>query len=296
MTVLVVGEALIDIVEGAEGAVEHVGGSPLNVAVGVGRLGHPVRLATRIGRDARGETIAAHAAASGAVVTDASWTTTPTDTARARLAADGSARYEFGVAGEVAAVDPAGAALVHTGSIAVFRDPGGHTCLEVLRAAHGRSLITVDPNIRPALVGEREDALARFAEVAALADLVKLSDEDAEWMWPEASVDEVLTRVLALGPTVAVLTRGGAGASGRIAGRATVAVPAETVAVVDTIGAGDAFMASLVADLVGGGVPGTETELVDMLGRAGRAAAITVSRAGANPPTRAELASAFDEK
>lgn len=291
--VLVLGEALIDIVETADAVTERVGGSPANVAVGVARLGHRVRLGTRLGRDARGERIAAHVGASGVRVAGSAWTDRATDTARARIQADGSAQYEFDVAGEVSADDAAGAAeaaLVHSGSIALFLDPGGEACVAALEAARGRAIVTVDPNIRPALVGARSAALARFGRAAAAADLVKLSDEDAQWLWPAASLTDVLEAVAAFGPRVVVVTRGGDGAIGRAGDGSVVEVSGVAVEVADTIGAGDSFMASLIASAVEQGVPVDAADLERALTRAARAAAITVSRPGADPPTRAELA------
>lgn len=287
--VLVLGEALVDIVETADGVTEHVGGSPANVAVGVARLGVPVRLVTRLGRDERGERIARHVRDAGAKVAEASWTDASTDTARARIRPDGSAEYEFDVAGVVPPVALDGAALVHTGSIALFLDPGGETCLAALEAARGDAIVTVDPNIRPALVGARETALARFARAAAAADLVKLSDEDAEWLWPGDDAPTVLETIARLGAAVVVMTRGGDGAIGRAPDGTVVEVAGVPVVVADTIGAGDSFMASLIATLVDRGVPTDAEALVRALRIAARAAAITVSRPGANPPTRAEL-------
>ncbi|RKE65080.1 PfkB family carbohydrate kinase [Microbacterium sp. AG238] len=287
--VLVLGEALVDIVETADGVTEHVGGSPANVAVGVARLGVPVRLVTRLGRDERGERIARHVRDAGVEVAEASWTDASTDTARARIRPDGSAEYEFDVAGVVPPVALDGAALVHTGSIALFLDPGGETCLAALEAARGDAIVTVDPNIRPALVGARETALARFARAAAAADLVKLSDEDAEWLWPGDDAPTVLETIARLGAAVVVMTRGGDGAIGRAPDGTVVEVAGVAVVVADTIGAGDSFMASLIATLVDRGVPTDAEALVRALRIAARAAAITVSRPGANPPTRAEL-------
>ncbi|SDQ44238.1 PfkB family carbohydrate kinase [Microbacterium sp. cf332] len=287
--VLVLGEALIDIVETEDAVTEHVGGSPANVAVGVARLGVPVRLATRLGRDDRGERIAAHVRDAGAVVADGSWTTTPTDTARARIRPDGSAEYAFAVAGLVPPAPRDGAALVHSGSIALFLDPGGETCLAALESARGHAIVTVDPNIRPALVGTRETAHARLARAAAAADLVKLSDEDAAWLWPDADMATVLETIAGLGASAVVITLGGDGAVGRAADGEVVEVAGVPVTVADTIGAGDSFMASLIATLVERGVPAVGDALADAMRIAARAAAVTVSRPGADPPTRAEL-------
>lgn len=290
---LVIGEALIDIVETADGSRELVGGSPANVAVGLARQGHVARLLTRIGRDPRGERIAEHLTASGVALSDGSWTTTATSTARARLQPDGSADYVFDIHWSIGAPDLSDATLVHTGSIALFLEPGGAAVLDALRAAGESALVTLDPNIRPALVGEHAAALARFEQAAARADLVKLSDEDAAWLYPGLSPERVLSVIAAHGPRVVVMTRGAEGAIGLGPG-GIAAVDALAVSVVDTIGAGDAYMASLVASAL------DEPALFEsdavfraVLHRAAVAAGLTVARAGANPPTRAELAAAF---
>ncbi len=289
--VLVIGEALIDIVESAEGDRELVGGSPANVAVGLARQGHAVRLLTRLGRDERGARIAAQIAESGAVVDEESWTDAATSTARARLRPDGSAEYEFAIDWAVPAASLDGTRVVHTGSIALFLEPGGSAVLEVLRRAAdtGAALVTLDPNIRPALVGAHEVALARFAQAAASADLVKLSDEDAAWLYPGLDADAVLHQVAAYGPRVIVMTRGGEGAVGLGPGGVS-AVDALAVTVVDTIGAGDAYMASLISSALDDpAIFEDAASFAAALRRAAVTAGITVSRAGANPPTRADV-------
>lgn len=289
MDVLVIGEALIDIVESTHGDRELVGGSPANVAVGLARQGHDVRLLTRIGRDDRGRRIAAQIEESGATVADESWTDAATSTARARLRPDGSAEYDFAIDWTVPVASASAARAVHTGSIALFLEPGGSLVLETLRRARGHALVSVDPNIRPALVGARELARARFAEAAASADLVKLSDEDAEWLYPGVDAESVLRTIAGLGPRLVVMTRGGAGAVGLGPG-GVVTVDALTVDVADTIGAGDAYMASLVSSaLDDAAVFDDPTVFAAALRRAAVMAGITVSRAGANPPTRAEV-------
>lgn len=292
--VLVIGEALIDIVETPDGDRELVGGSPANVAVGLARQGHAVRLLTRLGRDDRGTRIAAHIHSSGAGVDERSWADGPTSTARARLRADGSAEYEFAIAWDVPVSPPTGLRAVHTGSIALFLEPGGAAVLETLRAAAGEALVSVDPNIRPALVGDREAALARFADAAASADLVKLSDEDAAWLYPGTDAEGVLERIAGYGPRLVVMTRGADGAIGRGPG-GVVAVRPLSVSVVDTIGAGDAYMASLVSSALDDPAVFEDAEaFACALRRAAVMAGITVSRAGANPPTRDEIDARLD--
>lgn len=291
--VLVIGEALIDIVEGAGGDRELVGGSPANVAVGLARQGHDVRLLTRLGRDARGERIAAQVTASGAVVTDDSWTDAATSTARARLRADGSAEYDFAIDWSIPTPPLGEAVAVHTGSIALFLEPGGRAALDALENAAGRALVTLDPNIRPALVGEHRTALARFVAAARTADLVKLSDEDAAWLFPGLVPEQVLAEIATYGPRIVVITRGGEGALGLGPGGITEVQPFP-VDVADTIGAGDAYMASLISSALEDPLLfSSEPALERALRRAAVMAGITVSRPGANPPTRAEVDAAL---
>jgi fructokinase len=289
---LVIGEALIDIVEGTE-VRELVGGSPANVAVGLARQGHEVQLLTRIGRDDRGARIAEHVAAAGAALTASSWSAGASSTARARLRPDGSAEYEFDIDWTIEEPSLDDVALVHSGSIALFLEPGGETVLHALQRAAGSALVTIDPNIRPALVGDRRAALARFARAAASADIVKLSDEDAAWLYPGLVPEQVVAEIATLGPRVVVITRGGEGAVA-LGPEGIVEVDAVPVEVVDTIGAGDAYMASLISSALDDPqLLTSEAALHRALHRAAITAGITVSRAGANPPTRAEVDAAF---
>lgn len=292
-SVLVVGEALIDIV----GTTELVGGSPANVAVGVARQGIATTLLTRLGRDVRGERIAAQITSSGAAVAPASWTDAATSTAKATLRADGSAAYEFDIDWSLdaaaAAEGAAAASLVHSGSIALFLQPGGEVVLEALeRARRAGAIVTVDPNVRPALVGDEPRAIAERA--FRTATLVKLSDEDAEALYPGMATETVLETIVELGPRVVVMTRGAEGAVG-LGPAGFAAVDPLRVEVADTIGAGDAFMASLIASAVDDErmLAGGDAALSNALRRAAVTAGITVSREGANPPSRAEVDAAL---
>ena len=297
-SVLVIGEALVDIVRSGDGSREHPGGSPLNVAYGLARLGIPTTLQTRFGRDQRGELIRAHLAGAGVELWPGSDDAARTSTALARLEEDGAARYEFDIDWDMPPVAvPSAYRAVHAGSIATFLEPGASAVRETLAAASGTALVTFDPNIRPALVGERGAALATFEETVRLAQVVKLSDEDARWLYPDSDLDGVLARLLDLGPGLAVCTLGADGA--RLATRAlTVSVPALRVTVADTIGAGDSFMSCLIAELLThSAAPGDlgAAELTAVGTAAVRAAAITVSRPGAQPPTAVELRTAIQQ-
>ncbi|MGE3194813.1 MAG: PfkB family carbohydrate kinase [Microbacteriaceae bacterium] len=291
--VLVIGEALIDIVErSGEEPLEHVGGSPANVALGLGRLGIPVRLRTALARDSRGERIAAHLAASGVALDEASFALDRTSTAIARIDESGDAAYEFDISWRLDEPVTLGETdVIHVGSIGCFIEPGATSIIGIFGARGANTRITFDPNIRPALVGSHESALARTEQLAGESDVVKLSDEDAAWLYPGAGVDWVLDRLLALGARVAAVTLGGEGAILASSG-ARVRIEPRRIEPRDTLGAGDTFMASLVASVATGMLGDDAPSLLAAGETAALAAAITVSRAGADLPTAAELAAA----
>lgn len=291
--VLVVGEALVDIVETVDGrTAEVVGGSPANVALGLARQGVGVRLLTALGRDTRGDRVAAHLNAAGVVIDDASRSLRMTSTARARILADGSAQYDFDVTWTLPeGVEPAGAKLVHVGSIAAFLDPGATTLERLLDKRDERTIVTFDPNIRPALVGDQRAAKERFERLATRSDVVKLSDEDAAWLYPGLSVREVSDAVLDLGPRLVAITQGSRGALLR-AGSVSVSVEAPKVTVRDTVGAGDTFMAALISQVLTASrllLSPTPGQLEEAGLYAVAAAALTVQRVGADLPTAMEI-------
>lgn len=287
--IAVIGEALIDIIE-VEGRApeERVGGSPANVALGLGRLGARVRLLTQLGRDQRGDAIADHLRASGVELLAGSITDAPTSTALAAIAADGHAEYTFNVRWARLPREPIAARVLHTGSIAAFLEPGASSLRGLLSRSHAEE-ITFDPNIRPALLGARDDVVARFEELAGLSTVVKMSDEDAAWLYPGIEVAEVIDRVLSLGPRLAAVTLGAAGAE-LASAHARVHVDGVRVQAVDTIGAGDTFMAALIDFVAKQGSGDLDARALERAGTAAvQAAAITVSRAGADLPWASEL-------
>src|SRR3954468_14607135 len=286
--VLVVGEALVDILVRADGAeTEHPGGSPLNVAIGLSRLGRDTHLLTRIGQDERGHSVLSHLASSGVRLVEGSVLPVTTATAAATLAPDGSATYEFDLHWELGrATLPDAPVAVHTGSIAAVLEPGGAGVGGGGRDPRDQATVSYDPNARPLLMGNAADVRDRVEDLVAVSDVVKVSDEDAAWLSPDESVEELATRWRALGPSVVVLTSGAAGMLGLCrAGR--VEVPAPRVAVADTVGAGDSAMAALLDglwlhDLVGGparaALASVSAQVLETVVRhAARAAAITVS-------------------
>lgn len=287
---LVIGEALVDIVHAADGTtVEHAGGSAANVAVALSRLGRPVRFATAWADDARGRMLAEHLARAAVELATDPVVLERTATAAATIGADGAASYDFDLEWRLGPVEPGQPVAVHVCSIGVLLEPGAGQVLELLGGLRGTTTISYDVNARPAITGTGPDVVARVERTAAAADLVKASDEDLATLYPALDVDAAARHLLALGPTAVVVTRGGEGATWVDATRA-VEVASLPVEVADTIGAGDTFGAAVVDALWGRPLDGLSTsEVEEVLAHAARAAAVTVSRPGADPPYRSEL-------
>ncbi|GAB5077150.1 carbohydrate kinase [Arthrobacter sp. AD-310] len=288
--VVVVGEALVDIVVSPHGTVEHPGGSPANVAYGLGRLGVATGLLTSIGDDHHAAAIGTHLRSAGVHLLPGSRRSGGTATATATLASDGSASYDFDIRWDLPRTAPATLPrILHTGSIATFLAPGAAVVRELLEQSHRRCLVTYDPNIRPALLGSHAEAVAIFEDLVPFTEVVKLSDEDARWLYPRRDVEEVSRHILGLGTGLAAVTLGAEG-SLLTTPSAQVAVPSVPSAVADTIGAGDSYMSALIYGLLMRGADGLAPSVLESLGRmAAKAAAITVRRPGANPPTLEEL-------
>jgi fructokinase len=303
MRTLVIGESLIDIVHRPDGSdQEHVGGSPANVAVGLARLGHDVAFATMIGRDERGVRIAGLLHDEGVRLTEGSISERRTSVATSTLDTTGAATYSFDLAWQVSEDQPLDdLAHVHTGSIAATLEPGASAVLTTVQRARPHATISYDPNARPSLMGDPHEVRAKMEQLIGLSDVVKASDEDIAWLYGEAPVSEVLRLWSQLGPALVVMTRGDKGAVIRLgsSGELTSA-DAPAAEVVDTVGAGDSFMAGLVSGLLEAGLLGgieargrlrtaTLADVRPAIDRALACAAITVSRPGANPPHLTEL-------
>jgi fructokinase len=295
---LVIGEALIDIVE-RDGTVtgEHVGGSPLNVAVGLARLDRDVDFLTHIGDDARGRRIADYVGASGAHLVAGSVSATKTPVAMAKLDADGAATYDFDIEWRLSGTPEVGPPLVaHTGSIASVLDPGCLAVAALLDTYRVSATITFDPNVRPALIDDADQARARIERLVERSDVVKASDEDLRWLYPNVAPEEAAGRWRETGPAVVAVTMGGDGAFATCAA-GSVRVEARKVDVVDTVGAGDSFMTGLIdalwsLDLLGAErravLHAVDTEqLRGVLDAAALNSALTVAKAGAELPDRA---------
>ena len=300
--VLVVGEALVDVVRDTSGepARRHPGGSPANVALGLARLGRTVHLVTQLGDDDDADLVRDHLTGAGVVVHAETTATGRTSTAVAELDDHGVARYTFDLVWTLSADALAGrdASVVHAGSIAALLDPGAQVIEEFLGGCRDRAMITYDPNLRPSLLVDADTVRPRVERLVAVADVVKASDEDLAWLYPSTTTENVARTWATSGPQLVVVTRGGEEAIA-VLGVHVHRAPALRVDVVDTVGAGDAFMAGLIDGLCAHGSAGSDARtriaaldadaVVDILRRASAAAAVTISRPGADPPTAAEL-------
>ncbi|MEU3250403.1 carbohydrate kinase [Streptomyces sp. NPDC006997] len=299
--IVVAGEALIDLVPQGTGALASLrpalGGGPYNTAVALGRLGSPTAFCSRASRDAFGEALLDGLRAAGVDVSAVQRGPEPTTLAVATLDGDGSAAYSFYVDGTAdrlfAAPDrlPPGTRAVSFGTCSLVLEPGASAYEELLRAASAQGVFTaLDPNIRPGLIPDPDAYRARFRSWLPSVSLLKLSEEDARWLGGTPR------EWLAAGPSAVVITQGGDGLAAFTRDGRVHLAPGEEVAVVDTIGAGDTVNAALLHGLAGWDAlsPGALAELspghwTRLLGFAARAAAVTCSRAGAEPPYAAEV-------
>ena len=302
--ILTIGEALIDVVityEQPDFPVEVPGGSPANVALTLGRLGRPVALATWIGLDERGRLIDFHMYDSSVHVTGASRGASHTSTALARLDEKGTASYTFDLEWAPAPpiTVPPTAQIIEAGSISAIIEPGASAVLDALTRGREHALVCFDPNARPSIMGEPSAALASLERFIALADVVKVSDEDIDWLTGGASIDEVVDRWLGMGPSLVVVTRGKHGSLAVTSSGLRFTKTPSDVKVVDTVGAGDSFMGGMIDAMWGMGLRGAdarealrslpEEQVRAIIDRASAVSDVTVSRKGANPPWAHEL-------
>ncbi len=290
--VLVMGESLVDVVRAADGSVnEHVGGSAANVAVALARLGRTVRFATSFADDAHGRMVAGHLDRAGVRLANEPHSIARTSTAVATLDADGAAHYEFDLEW---ALDPPTVqdtpAAVHVCSLGAVLSPGSDVVRAMVSRLRGSALVSYDINARPVITGTGPDLLERVERIVALSTLVKASDEDLAALYPTLDLTDAADGLLERGPSAVVVTRGEQGAVW-FSGAGRVEVSSIPVPVADTIGAGDTFAAALVDGLLGRGDVASldEASVQEVLARAVRAAAVTVSRPGADPPYASEL-------
>jgi fructokinase len=318
--ITVIGEALIDLVGDGADFQATPGGSPANVAVGLARLDQPCDFLGRISTDTFGARLRDHLIRNRVSLRHTVEAAEPTTLAIATLDPDGSATYEFYLNGtadwqwsaeELPTPLPTDVVAVHTGSLALAIDPGAKALEEFLRREYERDAVTIslDPNVRPQLAADRDAARRRIERQVSYAHLVKASAEDLAWLYPGREQVDVVRHWGRLGPSLVVLTLGEQGALALGPSGDLVKTSAPRVQVVDTVGAGDAFTAALLAGLADrhllsrlrssapGRTPPADSTAVrdalpDVLHRACTAAALTCARAGADPLTANELATA----
>lgn len=305
--ILCCGEALIDMLPretavGERAFAPYAGGAVFNSAIALGRLGAPVEFFSGLSTDLFGQQLTRVLAESKAGTRYAHFSARPTTMAFVELK-DGHATYVFydeGTAGRMLSpqdlpdlADDVEALLF--GAISLIPEPCGSTYEALMARESGRRVTMLDPNIRPGFILDRARHAERIQRMIGMADIVKLSDEDLSWFGEAGSREEIVTRWLERGPKLIVVTCGGDGAVGYTSNH-SVSIKPDKVAVVDTVGAGDTFNAGILASLHEQGLLSKAT-LADLsqdairqaLALGAKAAAVTVSRAGANPPWRSEI-------
>jgi fructokinase len=297
------GEALIDLIADGDGLYPHPGGGPFNTAVSLGRLGVPVAFVGRLSSDSFGRLLEARLTESGVDGRYVLHGDAPTPLALVHPTSDGDHEFSFYLSGtayaDVAVADlplfePEVGAL-YVGTLALATDPPAAAFEHLIERETASRLVVVDPNVRPAVCGDRGAYVRRFESWAARAHVVKLSDDDADWLYPGVAHATVVDTILELGPQLVVVTLGAEGALGRTP-RACAKVAAPNVTVVDTVGAGDAFSAGLLRRLwerewldAGSVAQLGDDELADVVRFAAAVAALQCSRAGASPPSLDEV-------
>ena len=301
MSIWVCGEVLIDLIPVAPGSSErapHVGGGPANTAKALARLGQDVQFIDGISTDeygvaARKELLDDEVKLDLALTSDK-----PTCLAIVSLDANNSASYEFKIAGTATfdfsldwLPDPSRYKpnVLHIGTLVTIIQPSADVLYDWALQVAEFAPIVFDPNIRPSVMGDRDLYEAAVEKWAAISSVIKVSDDDLKWLFPEQSIEEVSKRWVRDGAALVVVTRGSEGLIGFTADGA-VEVPGVKIVVADTVGAGDTVGAIIVEAMIEKGIMTlTGDVLHEVLQRAAKAAAITCSRPGANPPYKHEL-------
>ena len=296
--VWVAGEVLIDLIPYGSERTPIIGGGPANTAKALSKLGIDTQFIDGISTDGYGQMAKAELVASGVKLDYVKYSDKPTCLAIVSLSDSGSASYEF-VIENTATFDFTSdwlpnpqterPALLHIGTLATAIEPGASVLLEWAKSEAKVAPIVFDPNIRPAVISDREKYVKQVERWVSISSAVKVSDEDIKWLYPSLEIEQVIDNWLVKGPSLIVVTSGDKGLAGyRVDEK--VSVDAVKVVVADTVGAGDTVGAILVEDIVKNGLDtlsGVRLEM--MLKRAAKAASITVSRSGANPPTLKEI-------
>jgi fructokinase len=296
--VWVTGEVLIDLIPDGSERKPIVGGGPANTAKALAKIGIDNQFIDGISSDKYGQVAKDELVASGVKLDYVKYSDKPTCLAIVSLSDSGSASYEF-VIENTATFDftldwlpnpkTEQPSLLHIGTLATAIEPGASVLLEWAQSVAKVAPIVFDPNIRPAVIGDRKQYVMQVERWVSISSAVKVSDDDIRWLYPSLKIEQVVNNWLAKGPSLIVVTYGGRGLAGYRASE-KVSVDAVKVVVTDTVGAGDTVGAILVEAIVKDGLNTLSgVRLQMMLKRAAKAAAITVSRSGANPPTLKEI-------
>ena len=296
--VWVVGEVLIDLIPDSDKYLAVVGGGPANTAKALAKLGVKAYFIDGISNDEYGQMAKAELVSAHVSLDYAQFSNKPTCTAKVTLASSGSASYEF-VITDTATFDfstswlpdpqSLNPSLVHIGTLATVIEPGASVLFEWAQSVAQVAPIVFDPNIRPAVLGDRDEYVRKVEKWVAISSVVKVSDEDLNWLYPGKVIYEIANKWLEVGVELVVVTLGEKGITAYRKNE-QVSVEAVKVVVADTVGAGDTVGAVLVEAIVNNGLDNLSGEVLkSMLNRATKAAAITVSRTGANPPSKEEI-------
>ena len=296
--VWVVGEVLIDLIPDADQHLAVVGGGPANTAKALAKLGIKTYFIEGISTDKYGQMAKAELLSANVSLDYTQYSNKPTCTARVTLSKSGGASYEFVIEGtatfdfsNVWLPDPQSLkpSLLHIGTLATVIEPGASVLFEWAQSVRNIAPIVFDPNIRPAVLGDRVEYVKKVEKWVAISSAVKVSDEDLNWLYPSKVIDEIVKNWLEVGVELVVVTLGDKGITAYRKNE-QIFVDAVKVVVVDTVGAGDTVGAVLVEAIVKSGLDKLSGEVLEtMLNRAVKAAAITVSRTGANPPSKEEI-------
>jgi fructokinase len=296
--VWVVGEVLIDLIPYTDQHLAIVGGGPANTAKALAKLGVKTYFIDGISTDNYGQMAKAELLSAKVLLDYAQYSNKPTCTAKVTLSKSGSASYEFVIEGtatfdfsDLWLPDPQKIkpSLLHIGTLATVIEPGASILFGWAQSVAQVAPIVFDPNIRPAVLGNSDEYVKKVEKWVAISSAVKVSDEDLNWLYPGKEIDEIVGKWLEVGVQLVVVTLGG---KGIVAYRKNeqISVDAVKVVVADTVGAGDTVGAVLVEAIVKNSLDRLTGEVLKtMLNRASKAAAITVSRTGANPPSKDEI-------
>ena len=292
------GEVLIDLIPEGSERKPIVGGGPANTAKALSKIGIDTQFIDGISTDNYGQMAKAELISAGVKLDYVKYSDKPTCSAIVSLSNSGSATYEFVIQNTATfnftsdwLPNPKseGPSLLHIGTLATAIEPGASVLFEWAQSVAKVAPVVFDPNIRPAVISDRDLYVKQVERWVSISSSVKVSDEDIKWLYPSLEIEQVVNNWLTKGPSLIVVTYGDKGLAGYRVGE-KVSVDAIKVAVADTVGAGDTVGAILVEAILKDGLKSLSgVRLEMMLKRAAKASAITVSRTGANPPSKEEI-------